>query len=292
MKTSGLTEKFQDLTHYSANGLSLRYRLFKPVCEPGKKYPLVLFLHGMGERGLENERQLTDNGGAHLWCIDEIQQETPCCILAPQCPTNISWVHPGIPELLSELCDYICNTESIDRMRMYICGLSMGAIGTWNMIARYPDKFAAAMPVCGAGTLPNARLIGQTPVWAFHAEDDPVVPFAREMISRVSPLPVRAYGTKMLIAEAALMGSRNLKLTVYPKGYIGAKYGSAHASWEEAFRDDEARRWMFSQSRIIRDKYRCVMPGVWECADATGAYYYIVEGRDKALVIDTGNRCR
>ena len=85
-----------------------------------------------------------------------------------------------------------------------------------------------------------------------------------------------------------MYGSRNLRLTVYPEGYIGGKYGGPHASWEEAFRDDEVRRWAFSQSRMDRDTYRNVLPGVWECADATGAYYYIVEGRDRALVIDTG----
>lgn len=288
MNTGRLIEKFSEHTYYSGSGLALQYRLFRPACEPGKKYPLMLFLHGMGERGADNRAHIEKQGGAHLWAEGDKQQETPCFIVAPQCPADISWVHPGMPELLCALVDHVCASEPADTMRLYISGLSMGAIGTWNMLARYPGKFATAIPVCGAGTLPNARLIGQTPVWALHAADDNVVPVSAEMFSRVSPMPDPMYGTALVISEAAMYGSRNLRLTVYPEGYIGGKYGGPHASWEEAFRDDEVRRWAFSQSRMDRDTYRNVLPGVWECADATGAYYYIVEGRDRALVIDTG----
>lgn len=288
MKTVGILEKFQDAGYYSPDGHALRYRLFKPACAPGKKYPLVIFLHGMGERGLDNSAQITANGGAHLWADDAVQKECPCYILAPQCPSSISWVHPGMPELIRLLIEHICASENVDTMRIYITGLSMGAIGTWNLIARYPDLFAAAIPVCGAGTLPNARLIGQLPVWALHAADDPVVPVDGELISRVSLMKDKLYGSAMVVAEAVISGSRSVRLTVYPEGSIAKKYGNAHASWEEAFRDSEVRRWLFSQSRISADVYRNVVPGVWECADATGAYYYIVEGRESALVIDTG----
>lgn len=154
---------------YSSDGLALRYRLHSPAAEDGRRYPLVLFLHGMGERGHDNEAQVVNTSGAFIWAAPEIQSEHPCFIACPQCPDNLSWTHPGISGLLIDLVNELCGRLPIDRMRLYVCGLSMGGIGTWNLVANNPGVFAAAMPICGATTPENAAGIGATPLWAFHA---------------------------------------------------------------------------------------------------------------------------
>lgn len=285
---SHLLKIFDDRTYYAADGTALRYRIFTPKVEKGKKYPMVLFLHGLGERGRDNRAQIVNNSGAHLWADDAIQQETPCYIVAPQCPDGSNWLLAPIYNALIGLVDQVCAENDVDPMRLYACGLSMGGFGTWNLIGRFPGKFAAAMPVCGAASLETCRAVGQTPVWALHAVDDPIVKNAEEMVWPGNSADEKYYGSRLAVSEAARWGSRNLHLTEYPEGYIGKKYGFAHASWPEAFSDDEVRRWMFAQSRISRDTYANIAPGVWQCGDATGADYYIVEGKDMALVIDTG----
>ena len=293
-----LADKFDDRAYYAPDGHALRYRLFRPAAEG--KQPLVLFLHGMGERGSDNRAHITNIGGAQLWADENVQAETPCYILAPQCPADATWLHPGIPELVMAMLRDVCSAENVDTMRLYICGLSMGGCGTWHIAAENPDVFAAALPVCGAASPEAAARIGQTPLWALHASDDDVVPIAGhsadddvapiagDLIKTHSIAAYPMYGSRLAVSEAARAGSRNLRLTEYPEGYIGGKYKSPHAAWEEAFRDADVRRWMFSQNRMNRDTYKTIVPGVWDCSDATGANYYIVEGRDRALVIDTG----
>ena len=281
-----LAEKFDDRAYYAPDGHALRYRLFRPAAEG--KQPLVLFLHGMGERGSDNRAHITNTGGAQLWADENVQADTPCYILAPQCPADATWLHPGIPELVMAMLRDVCSAENVDTMRLYICGLSMGGCGTWHIAAENPDVFAAALPVCGAASPETAARIGQTPLWALRAADDDMVPIAGDLSKTDSTAAYPLYGSRLAVSEAARSGSRNLRLTEYPAGYIGGKYKSPHAAWEEAFRDDEVRRWLFSQNRMNRDTYKTIVPGVWECCDATGANYYIVEGRDRALVIDTG----
>lgn len=286
MHLHDLIDKFDDRAYYAPDGLALRYRLFRP--NAAGKQPLVLFLHGIGERGSDNRAPIANTGGAHLWADETVQAETPCFILVPQCPAGATWLYPGIPELVMAMLRDVCATENVDPMRLYICGLSMGGCGVWHIAANNPDVFAAALPICGAASPETAAKIGQLPLWALHASDDDVVPIAGNLCKTLPLASYPLYGSRLAVSEAARAGSRNLRLTEYPAGYIGGRYSSPHASWEEAFRDDEVRRWMFAQSRIDRDTCAAVVPGVWDCLDATGANYYIIEGRDRALVIDTG----
>lgn len=286
IRLQDLAGKFDSLAYYAPDGHALRYRLFRPAATG--KQPLVLFLHGAGERGSDNRAPIVNTGGAHLWADENVQTETPCYILVPQCPADVTWLHPGIPELVMAMLRDVCSAENVDTQRLYICGQSMGGCGTWHMAANNPDVFAAALPICGAATPETASKIGQLPLWALHASDDDAVPIAGDLSRRLSIAAYPLYGSRLAVSEAARAGSRNLHLTEYPAGYIGGKYSSPHAAWEEAFRDDEIRRWLFSQNLMNRDVYTSIVPGVWECCDATGANYYIVEGRDRALVIDTG----
>lgn len=273
---------------FDGRGMALPYRKFTPARGAGEKVPLVLFLHGMGERGQDNEAQITKTGGAFLYAAPEAQAETPCYVIAPQCPAELSWVHVGMPELLKKLVEEMIAREPIDPMRVYVTGLSMGGFGTWNLIARYPSLFAAAMPICGAGKLEAAEKIGQMPVWAFHAADDPVVPVASEMKSRTSANFGTAYGTRLMAQACRTAGCLNVKYTEYPAGMIDEKWGHPHASWQEVYRDCEARRWLFGQNRAARMEYRSVAPGVWALEDAGGDSLYVVDGKERALVIDTG----
>jgi predicted peptidase/glyoxylase-like metal-dependent hydrolase (beta-lactamase superfamily II) len=273
---------------FDGRGMALPYRKFTSARKPGEKVPLVLFLHGAGERGQDNEAQITKTGGAFLYAAPEAQAETACCVVAPQCPTELSWVHPGMPELLKKLVEDLLARDSVDPMRVYVTGLSMGGFGTWNLIARYPSLFAAAMPICGAGKLEAAEKIGQMPVWAFHAADDPVVPVAREMKSRTNPDFGISYGTRLMAQACRTAGCLNVKYTEYPAGMIGEKWGHPHASWQEVYRDGDVRRWLFGQHRAARMEYRSVSPGVWALEDASGDSLYVVDGKSRALVIDTG----
>ena len=274
--------------YLAPNGMALPYRLFAPDEKPGETYPLVVFLHGMGQRGRDNEAQVTQTSGAFLYALPEHQAETPCYILAPQCPEDIAWAHPGVPELLKELIDKTIAECAVDPMRVSVTGLSMGGYGTWNMIGRYPGFFSAAMPICGAGALEVAKKVGQLPVWAFHAADDPTVPVASELHSRTSANGAVVYGSRLMVTACRAAGSMNVRYTEYPAGAIGAKWYGAHAAWEEAYRDDAVRRWLLSQNRLDQYEYKSVAPGAWEIADAMSDSFYVVDGRDRALAIDTG----
>ena len=280
-----LLTRFSDETLYAENGLALRYRLFTGK---GENLPLVLFLHGMGERGHDNQAQILNNGGAHLWAAEEIQQKYPCHIVAPQCPDTLSWAAPGMPELLAQLVDTLCAQLKADPMRLYVCGLSMGGMGAWNLAGRYPGKFAAVMPVCGGASIACAAKIGRVPLRAYHAADDPVVPPTGEMRPPFPYGDAPLYGSRLAVSEATRSGDPFAEYIEYPAGMIGEKWGHPHASWEEAFRDPQAISWMFRQSRLDLYEISCPTPGVWEISDSLNDSFYVITGRDRALVIDTG----
>lgn len=215
----------------------LPYRLFQPVTEPGKTYPLVVFLHGSGERGSDNEKQLSN--GVFNFVLPENQKNNPCFVLVPQCPDGLRWVKVSwtvksvqqpdtISAPLQDVMDLIATLVQelpADTNRLYLCGLSMGGFGTWDLITRYPDVFAAAVPVCGGGDCSRASRIKDLPVWAFHgAKDDVVDP----VLSRDMVAAIRKAG--------GLPG-----YTEYPH--------LNHGSWDAAFSDSEMLRWLFEQRK-------------------------------------------
>ena len=234
----------QDLSAYerrlyiNADGDTLPYRILYPEgYAAGKSYPLLLFLHGAGERGNDNELQLVH--GAKLFLKPEIRAKYPAIVVFPQCPKDQYWARverdplrtdwafplyetPGTPmRLVMELVDMLMNDTKTDASRMYVGGLSMGAMGTFELLSRMPTRFAAAIPICGGGNPLTAPLYARnTPLWVFHGDADAVVPvrLSRKMV------------------EAAQQAGGQVRYTEYP--------GVNHNSWDNAFAEPELMSWL------------------------------------------------
>jgi predicted peptidase len=232
------TKLLDKKTFTDAKKATLPYRLLKPDhYDPEKKYPLVVFLHGAGERGNDNEKQLIH--GVAEFAKEENRKKYPCFLIAPQCPEGKKWVEvdwgaeshrlpakASEPErLVLELIAALQKEYSIDAKRLYVTGLSMGGFGTWDLIARKPDLFAAAVPICGGGDETQAAKIAKLPIWVFHgAKDDAVkVSRSRNMI------------------EALKKADGRPKYTEYPE--------EGHASWVPAYKDAAMMKWLFEQKR-------------------------------------------
>jgi predicted peptidase len=223
-------------TYKDESGKALSYRLMKPDnYDPNTKYPLVLFLHGAGERGKDNEKQLIH--GVPQFAKAENRKQYPCFLIAPQCPANEGWSNflskkttatkeqsePG--RLAVELVKAIQKEFSIDPDRLYITGLSMGGYGTWDIIVRHPDMFAAAVPICGGGDESQSEKIAKIPIWVFHGAKDKLVPPERSR--------------KMV--EAIKKAGGDPKYTEYPD--VG------HDSWVKAYKDADMFKWLFEQKK-------------------------------------------
>jgi predicted peptidase len=224
-----------------AKGKVLRYRLLRPDVknsdDPKKAYPLVLFLHGAGERGDDNDKQLVH--GVPDFAKPAIRKEYPCFLIAPQCPAKFKWVDvdwsadshklPAEPtEPLRQCVELIAALQkefAVDGKRIYVTGLSMGGYGAWDILVRHPELFAAAAPVCGGGDEATAGKIAKIPVWAFHGAKDGVVKPARSRN----------------MVEALKKAGGTPKYTEYPT--VG------HDSWVPTYRDPELYKWLFAQKR-------------------------------------------
>ena len=227
-------------TFKSSDGLLLPYRLLSPTSvDSSKRYPLVLSLHGAGERGCDNATQLK-NGVNEFYLAH--RERYPAFVLAPQCPEGQRWVevdwtnpshvmadHPSAPlQAVIELLDAAERELPIDRSRVYVVGLSMGGFGTWELLARQPERFAAAVPICGGADLATAPRVRLVPVWAFHGAADPVVGVQR---SATMVEALRALGV-------------SVRYTEYPE--VG------HDAWVHAFAEPELAPWLFGRHRDER----------------------------------------
>lgn len=283
-ETEQLKDRFETLV-MRGGGYALDYMFFTPAVTDGEKVPLVLYLHGAGERGTD-PRLVLMNAGATDFALQQWQAEHPCFVMAPQCPEDESWNHEGYMKLLADTILQLTHTHPIDACRVYVTGLSMGGMGTWAMIGKYPKLFAAAMPVCGGGDPFAVRSAKHVPVWAFHAEDDPVVPVTGSFGGLRREQVV---GTRMMVSALRGTGNRDVRYTEYPVGYMkNTERLNAHASWVPAYSNQEALEWMFRQTRFDKYEVECIMPGIWHIEDYNDDSIYVVEGRNKALVIDTG----
>ncbi len=200
----------------------LRYLLFLPQGyehSPGEKWPLILFLHGAGERG-------DDLGLVKLHGIAKIveqQPDFPFVAVSPQCPDGTLWWDHHL--MLKAILDQIVERYAIDTRRIYLTGMSMGGYGAWSLAMTYPRQFAALAPICGGGMPGMVFVLQDIPVWAFHGEQDPVI----------KPQE----GQRMVDALRACGG--NARFTVYP--------GVGHDSWTQTYENPELYQWFLRHQR-------------------------------------------
>lgn len=169
---------------------TMQYRLFVPAgYSASKRYPIVVSLHGVGERGSDNRAQVDREDLAHPWIEDTVQARVPHFIMVPQCPANLTWGGmQGAGNTLSETAqgivdalDSLRREFSLDTNRYYLTGLSMGAAGSYHLLKMRPGLFAAAVPCAAGGDTAAAAVIGRTPWWAFHGSLDGNPPGSRNM---------------------------------------------------------------------------------------------------------------
>ena len=240
---NGIFEKFRKETYVAEDGYTMPYRLYIPDdYDCGEEYPLVFFLHGAGERGDDNEKQLAIGIRHMFW---EGSPAYKSIIVAPQCACDKRWVdidwdygvfnRKQVKEtrelqtamtILKEVMEF-CN---VDKDRVYVTGISMGGYGTFDALARHGSWFAAGVPVCG-GCDPetDAKANRRIPLWMFHGSADTTVP------------PV---GSRLMYAKIRSMGGDKVRYTEYS--------GMNHGIWDNAYSDREMVLWMFAQSRYER----------------------------------------
>ncbi len=227
---------------FSYHGDPLPYRYLKPVIDENQKLPLVIFLHGAGERGSDNEMQLIH--GSKLF--SDSLSEYPALVIFPQCDKESYWPNvniiqtetginfqfeadllPDSPlQLVDLMIDSLIQSGIVDTNRIYVGGLSMGGMGAYALVAANPDLFAAAFAICGGGNTEVAsRYSRKTPFWIFHGARDDIVPVE--------------YANVMNAALTDAGG--NPILTIYPK--------ANHNSWDSAFAEPELLKWLFAHNK-------------------------------------------
>lgn len=233
------SEEYKSQTYKADNGIQLPYR-YLPAPKDGEKYPLVVFLHGLDERGTDNQKQLIHGG--KLFANDSLRKKYPAMVIFPQCPETTFWAYQKVPKLgagltlpanapqtkvekaLIELMDTCANMPNVDPSRIYLVGISMGGMAVFDLAARYPDYFAAAVPICGSIAPGRLGEKSQTSWRIFHGGNDKVVP------------PV---GSRRAKAELEKAGNK-VEYNEYPK--VG------HGVWFKVFDRPDFLEWMFKQS--------------------------------------------
>lgn len=241
-------------TYVALDGTELPYRIYIPSTYTAEKeYSFLLFLHGAGNRGNNNENQVAQNTGLLDRIINgeevvyngkKIDTSKEFIIVAPQCASKKQWVDTSwsvtpdpsysteevpmsqymtaVVELIARIrADYNINSD-----RMYAAGLSMGGFGVWDLLCRYPDLFAAAIPMGGAGDVGNAHIIAKTPVWTFHQMQDPTV---------------SSEGTVAMVKKLIGLGAE-VKFTQY--------FDGIHNAWTKGFAEPELLQWLYSHTNV------------------------------------------
>ncbi|MCE1189930.1 MAG: dienelactone hydrolase family protein [Ignavibacteria bacterium] len=227
-----LKQVFDKKVHAGKNGMQLLYRTYCPKPELSDSLPILVFLHGSGERGNDNTQQLTHFDILYPDSTTFINY--PAVFIIPQCPENSRWVevnwdlethvmpeYPAQPtSLLIDLLDSLTQQRA---HKIYLIGLSMGGFGVWDLISRYPDKFAAAVPICGGGDEKQAPKLTKIPIWAFHGALDQVV------------FPYRSRN----MINAILLAGGHPGYSEFPDVH--------HGSWIPAFKEPGLLKWLFSK---------------------------------------------
>jgi protein-S-isoprenylcysteine O-methyltransferase Ste14/predicted esterase len=199
--------------------IQVNYLLYLPSAyeKQDKNWPLMLFLHGAGERGT-NINLVKTHGPPKLIASGE---HFPFIVVSPQCPRGQRWSIFELDALINEICE----RYRVDKDRIYVTGLSMGGYGTWNLAQKFPHRFAAIAPICGAGDPEMAYVIKDLPIWIFHGAKDKTVPIARSQ----------------QMVDALKKAGANVKFTVYPE--------AGHDSWTMTYENPELYNWFLQHKR-------------------------------------------
>jgi len=203
----------------------LKYQIKgNPKWDGKKRYPLMIWLHGAGQSGDDNTSQAA--GSPRQLYNEEAQKQQPFFMLMPQCPDRaIGWKNEVADNLMALITDLSDNLP-IDRDRIYLTGSSMGGFGTWGMIAKWPDVFACAVPLCGGGDASKAEVMKSVPIWVFHGDKDDQVSVENSR--------------KMHAAMQGVKG--NIQYTELP--------GAGHIITDQVYGKPELGEWMFAQKRV------------------------------------------
>lgn len=198
---------------------TLHYWLYLPAQHDGKaKLPVLLFLHGSGERG--DDLDAVKKHGPPKVCTT--QPDWQFITISPQCPKDKRWD----PTVLAKLVDHVAAEQKADEKRLYVSGLSMGGSGTWALAAKFPDKFAAAVPMCGRGDASNAEKLAPLPIWVFHGAKD-----------TGSPLSL----SETMVDAIKKAGGDKIKFTIDPE--------AGHDCWTKAYGDPTLYKWLLEQQK-------------------------------------------
>ena len=230
---------------YSNGKDSINYRiLFPENFNPAKKYPIVFFLHGSGERGNDNQKQLTHGGS--LFLKPELRNKFEAIVIFPQCPEKDFWSNVKINagqtgknrftfqkrgkptsamQALMGMINEQLKEPYVDKKRVYVGGLSMGGMGTFELLRRKRNTFAAAFTICGGDNIANVKKYKHVPLWIFHGGKDDVVSFEL---------------SKDIADQLKIIG-KEVKYTLYAD--------DNHNSWDSAFAEPQLLPWLFSHHR-------------------------------------------
>ena len=201
----------------------MEYLLFLPESyaqSTNEEFPLILFLHGAGERGSD-----LDSVKRHgIPKIVETNPDFPFIAVSPQCPEDSWWTSEL--HTINGLIEEVVEKYQVDTSRIYLTGLSMGGFGTWSLASMYPERFAAIAPVCGGGEVRQIlRSLVEMPIWTFHGQKDDVIPFSR---------------SEEIVTALKKHGS-SIKFTIYPE--------AGHDSWTKTYDNPELYKWFLKHSR-------------------------------------------
>jgi pimeloyl-ACP methyl ester carboxylesterase len=203
-------------------GIGKDFLLYLPPDEVRGRLPLVVYLHGSGERGVDPTVLREVGPFAAL----RNGKEIPAVIVAPQCLPDIAWE----PKSIAAFVEDLASRYNIDRDRTYLIGHSMGGYGVWHTAAVHPELFAAIVPICGGGDPERAEALGDLPIWAFHGEHDEVVPVTES--------------ERMI--DAIRVAGGEPRLTALPE--------AGHGICDDVCRRDDLWTWLLSNQRPARDE--------------------------------------
>ena len=239
-------EMLKPYVYTNETGETFAYRMSAPQFPvAGKKYPLILFLHGSGECGADNLRQIKVGLPSLMAVL--LKQPEPVIVLAPQCQSGNWWIHKlardanyaaakvptGSMEVALSLCHNMVASGLADPDRLYITGLSLGGFGAWDAIQRETTLFAAAIPICGGGDIRRVQPIKKLPIWVFHGRDDK---------------NVSVDCSRRMVESLKLAGNRSVRYTEYEH--------AAHDVWDRAYSDPEVIVWLLKQNRAEKPWWR------------------------------------